>query len=130
MSKFSWLKSLVPAVLLATSALAADAADLKIGTGVEKYEIVGASDSFKVAPNTRLYATTRINGVDNGTVNIVWTKDGKEVSKTELKVPRSPYRTHAYRTFRAGDSGAWKATLVGTDGAELGSSSFTVDVSG
>ena len=95
MSKFSWLKSLVPVVLLATSALAADAADLKIGTGVEKYEIIGASDSFKVAPNTRLYATTRINGVENGTVNIVWTKDGKEVSKTELKVPRSPYRTHA-----------------------------------
>jgi hypothetical protein len=89
-----------------------------------------ASDSFKVAPNTRLYVSTRVTGVDNGAVNIVWSKDGKEISKTELKIPRSPYRTHAYRTFHTGDSGAWKATLVGADGAELGTSSFTVDVSG
>ena len=130
MSTFSWLKSLAPVLLLTTAALAADPAELKIGTGIEKYEITGASDSFKVAPNTRLYASTRINGVENGTVNVVWSKDGKEVSKTELKVPRSPYRTHAYRTFRAGDSGSWSAKLVGPDGAELGTASFTVEVSG
>lgn len=128
MSKTSWLKYLLPALLLTTTAFAAGSADVKVGTGVEKYEITGASDSFTVAPNTRIYAATKLTGVEPGTVNVVWSKDGKEVSKTELKVPRSPYRTHAYRTFRAGDSGAWTAKIVGADGTELGSSSFQVTV--
>ena len=121
------LKLLLPALLLTTTAYAAEAT-VKVGTGVEKYEIVGASDSFTVAPNTRIYAATRLTGVEPGTVNIVWSKDGKEVSKTELKVPRASYRTHAYRTFRAGDTGAWTARVVGTDGTELGSTSFQVQV--
>ena len=121
------LKLLLPALLLTTTAYAAEAT-VKVGTGVEKYEIVGASDSFTVAPNTRIYAATKLTDVEPGTVNIVWSKDGKEVSKTELKVPRASYRTHAYRTFREGDSGAWTAKVVGTDGAELGSSSFQVQV--
>ncbi|HYO71644.1 MAG TPA: DUF2914 domain-containing protein [Archangium sp.] len=121
------LKLLLPSLLLATTAYSAEAT-LKVGTGVEKYEVTGASDSFTVAPNTRIYAATKLTGVEPGTVNVVWSKDGKEVSKTELKVPRASYRTHAYRTFRAGDSGAWTARLVGADGAELASTSFQVTV--
>ena len=128
MSKTSWLKYLLPALLLTTTAFAAGSADVKVGTGVEKYEITGASDSFTVAPNTRIYAATKLNGVEPGTVTVVWSKDGKEVSKTELKVPRASYRTHAYRTFRTGDSGAWTAKIVGADGAELGTTSFQVTV--
>ena len=128
MSKTSWLKYLLPALLLTTTAFAAGTADVKVGTGVEKYEVTGASDSFTVAPNTRIYAATKLSGVEPGTVNVVWSKDGKEVSKTELKVPRATYRTHAYRTFRAGDSGAWTAKIVGADGAELGTASFQVTV--
>lgn len=121
------LKLLLPTLLLTTTAYAAEAT-VKVGTGVEKYEVTGASDSFTVAPNTRIYAATRLTGVEPGTVNVIWSKDGKEVSKTELKVPRASYRTHAYRTFRAGDSGAWTAKVVGTDGTELGSTSFQVQV--
>ncbi|WNG33612.1 DUF2914 domain-containing protein [Archangium violaceum] len=128
MSKRSWLKSVLPALLLTTSAFAAGSADVKVGTGIEKYEVTGASDSFTVAPNTRIYAATKITDVEPGTVTVVWSKDGKEVSKTELKVPRASYRTHAYRTFRAGDTGAWTARLVGADGSELGSASFQVQV--
>ncbi|HYO56261.1 DUF2914 domain-containing protein [Archangium sp.] len=128
MSKTSWLKYLLPALLLTTTAFAAGTADVKVGTGVEKYEITGASDSFTVAPNTRIYAVTKLTGVEPGTVNVVWSKDGKEVSKTELKVPRATYRTHAYRTFRTGDSGAWTARVVGADGTELGTASFQVTV--
>jgi hypothetical protein len=124
------LKYLLPVLLLTTSAFAAGTADVKVGTGVEKYEITGASDSFTVAPNTRIYAATKLTGAEVGTVTVVWSKDGQEVSKTELKVPRSSYRTHAYRTFRAGDSGAWTVKVVGADGAELGSASFKAEVSG
>jgi len=130
MSKTSWLKYLLPALLLTPPALAAGTADLKVGTGVEKYEIVGASDSFTVAPNTRIYAATRLSGVEPGSVTVVWSKDGKEASKTELKVPRASYRTHAYKTFRAGDTGSWTVRVVGADGTELGSTTFTVTVSG
>lgn len=121
------LKLLLPTLLLTTTAYAAEAT-VKVGTGVEKYEVTGTSDNFTVAPNTRIYAATKLTGVEPGTVNVVWSKDGKEVSKTELKVPRASYRTHAYRTFRAGDSGAWTAKVVGTDGTELGSTSFQVQV--
>ncbi|PTL81782.1 DUF2914 domain-containing protein [Vitiosangium sp. GDMCC 1.1324] len=128
MSKRSWLKYVLPALLLTTTAFAAGSAEVKVGTGIEKYEVTGASDSFTVAPNTRIYAATKVNGVEPGTVTVIWSKDGKEVSKTELKVPRSSYRTHAYRTFRTGDSGAWTAKLVGADGSELGSANFQVQV--
>jgi len=121
------LKLLLPTLLLTTTAYAAEAT-VKVGTGVEKYEVTGSSDSFTVAPNTRIYAATKLTGVEPGTVNVIWSKDGKEVSKTELKVPRASYRTHAYRTFRAGDTGAWTARVVGTDGTELGSTSFQVQV--
>lgn len=119
---------LLPVLLLATLAFAAGRADVKVGTAVEKYEVTGVSDSFRVAPGTRLYVGTRVVGVENDLVSIVFVQDGVERSKTELKVPRSPYRTHAYRTFRDGDSGTWAAKILGPDGAELGSARFAVTV--
>src|ERR1700690_3833144 len=80
---------LFPAMLMAQPAAAPTAirphAELKTGTAVEKMEIVGAADT---------------------TVTFVFSK-GDRTSKQELKVPRSPYRTNAYRTFRAGDEGEW-----------------------
>jgi hypothetical protein len=123
------LKFLLPCLLLTTTAFAASA-DIKVGTAIEKYEVTGASDTFKVAPDTRVYAGTKVTGVENDKVTMVWEKDGKEASKTELKVPRSPYRTHGYKTLRAGDSGSWTVKVLGPDGAELGSAKFTVEVSG
>ena len=130
MSK-SWMKrSLLSVLLLTTSALAAGTAEVKVGTGVEKTQLVGATNTFKVAPDTRIYAGTLVTGVENGAVTVVWFKDDKEVSRTELKVPRSPWRTHAYRTFRAGESGSWTAKVLDASGAELGSAPFTVEVSG
>lgn len=124
------LKLLLPALLLTTTAFAAGKADVKVGTSIEKYEVQGASDSFKVAPDTKLYAGTKVSGVENDKVTVVFLKDGAEASKVELKVPRSPYRTHAYKTIRAGDSGNWTVKVLGPDGAEIGSADFKVEVSG
>jgi hypothetical protein len=124
------LKFLVPCLLLATAAFAQGKADVKVGTAIEKYEVTGASDSFKVAPDTRIYAGTKVSGLENQKISVVFLKDGKEASKVELNVPRNPYRTHAYKTMRAGDSGAWTVKVLGPDGAELGSSNFQVEVSG
>jgi hypothetical protein len=103
---------------------------VKVGTSIEKYEVQGASDTFTVPANTRLYAGAKVSGVENDKVTVVFLKDGAEASKVELKVPRSPYRTHAYKTIRTGDSGNWTVKVLGPDGTELGSSQFKVEVSG
>jgi Protein of unknown function (DUF2914) len=124
------LKLLLPALLLTTTAFAAGKADVKVGTSIEKYEVQGSSETFTVAPNTKLYAGTKVTGVENEKVTVVFLKDGAEASKVELQVPRSPYRTHAYKTMRAGDSGNWTVKVLGQDGTELGSTHFKVEVSG
>lgn len=115
----------VPA-LLAAQAPEAPKAEVKTGLGIEKYELTGASTDFKIAPDTKIYAWARVMGVTDGTVTVVFVKDGKVVSKQDLKVPHSPYRTHAYRTFRKGDDGAWTVKVVGADGVALGSEDFKV----
>jgi hypothetical protein len=124
------LKLLLPALLLATTALAEGKADVKVGTSIEKYEVQGASDTFTVPADTKLYTGTKVSGVENEKVTVVFLKDGAEASKVELQVPRSPYRTHAYKTMRAGDSGNWTVKVLGPDGSELGSANFKVEVSG
>lgn len=107
---------------------AAPSAEVKTGLGIEKYELTGAAADFKVAPDTKIYAWAKVTGITDGAVTAVFLKDGKEVAKQELKVPHSPYRTHAYRTFRKGDDGAWTVKVVGADGAALGSTDFKVAI--
>ncbi len=124
------LKLLLPALLLTTPAFAEGKADLKVGTAIEKYEVQGTSDTFTVPADTKLYAGAKVSGVENDKVTMVFLKDGVEASKVELKVPRSPYRTHAYKTIRAGDAGNWTVKVLGPDGTELGSTTFKVEVSG
>ncbi len=116
----------LPALLMAADA---PKAEVKVGTGIEKHELTGESADFKVAAGTKIYAWTKITGAE-GSVTVVFAKDGKESSKQELQVPRSPYRTNAYRTFRKGDTGAWTVKVMGADGAELGSASFKVSLEG
>lgn len=100
-------------------------AEVKVGTGVEKMEIQGEAASFKVAAGTKIYVWTKVTGAADSTVTTVFSM-GDRTSKVELKVPRSPYRTNAYRTFRAGDGGDWTVKVLGADGAELGTAAFTI----
>ena len=120
---------LAPLVAL-TALVAADApsAEVKVGTGVEKMALQGEATSFKVAANTKIYVWTAVTGAADSTITVSFEKDGKQVFKQELKVSRSPYRTWAYRTFRAGDSGKWTAKVLGADGKALGEAAFTVEV--
>lgn len=117
----------IPA-LLAAQAPEVPKAEVATGLGIAKYELTETSADFKVAPDTKIYAWTKITGITDGTVTIVFVKDGKAISKRELKVPHSPYRTNAYRTFRKGDDGAWTAKVVAADGAQLGSTGFKVTI--
>ena len=124
----------LPAMLMAQPAPTAAGAtairphaELKTGTAVEKLEIVGETADFKVAAGTRIYVWAKIMGAADSTVTVVFTK-GDKTSKQELKVPRSPYRTNAYRTFRKGDEGEWTVKVMGAEDAELGSATFKVDL--
>lgn len=102
-------------------------AELKTGTGVEKMEVQGEAAEFKVAAGSRIYTWAKVMGAADTSVTFVFSK-GDKTSKQELKVPRSPYRTFAYRTFRKGDEGEWTVKLMGEQGAELGSATFKVEV--
>lgn len=116
-----------PAPKAAPAAETKASAEVKVGTGVEKMELQGEATSFKVAAGTKVWAWTRVTGAADSTVTVVFA-NGDRTSKQELKVPRSPYRTHAYRTFRAGDAGSWTVKVLGADGAELGKAEFTVEI--
>ncbi|MBK9796164.1 MAG: DUF2914 domain-containing protein [Holophagaceae bacterium] len=118
---------LAPTLLLAQAPATPPQAELKIGTAVEKLEIVGEAAAFKVAPGTRIFVWAKVTGAADTTVSCVFSK-GDKTSKLALKVPRSPYRTHAYRTFREGDEGEWTVKLLGDQGAELGSITFKVEI--
>jgi hypothetical protein len=116
-----------PAPKTETKAEVKAAADVKVGTGVEKMELQGEAASFKVAAGTKIYAWTKVTGAADSSISVVFSK-GDRTSKQELKVPRSPYRTNAYRTFRKGDEGSWTVKVLSADGAELGTASFTVEM--
>lgn len=102
-------------------------AEVKVGTGIEKMELQGESKAFTVAAGSKVHVWTKVTGAADTTIAVVFTK-GEKMSRQELKVPRSPYRTNAYRTFRKGDEGAWTAKVVGADEAELGAVAFTVEI--
>jgi hypothetical protein len=116
---------------LACVALAAQApkpsAEIKVGTAVEKMELQGEATTFKVAAGTKLFAWVKVAGAADSAITVAFSK-GDRITKQELKVPRSPYRTNAYRTFRKGDEGAWTVKVLGADGAELGAAAFTVEM--
>lgn len=107
---------------------AAPAAELKVGLGVEKMKITGEAADFRIAAGTKVFAWTRVSGCADSKITIAFSKGDQVVSRQELDVPHSPYRTHAYRTFRAGDEGEWTAKVLTADGAEIGSVSFKVEV--
>lgn len=118
---------LIPSLLVAQGTPIRPHAELKTGTAVEKMEIVGESSDFKVASGTRIFVWANVMGAADTAVTFVFSK-GDKTSKQELKVPRSPYRTHAYRTFRKGDDGEWTVKLIGDQEAVLGSATFKVEV--
>ena len=131
---------LLPAILLAATLAPAQApapappaapkaaAELKLGLGIEKGEVTGAAESFKVAPGTRIYAWTRVSGAKDQDITIAFARDGKTAFQQKLPVKSSPYRCDAVRTFRTGDAGTWTAQVLAADGTELGSASFTVEI--
>jgi hypothetical protein len=73
-------------------------AEIKIGTGLENREVVGAADTF-AAGTPQLVGWTRITGATKPTQIIhVWKLNGKEISSVPLSATSSPFRTNSRKT--------------------------------
>ncbi len=118
-----------PAPKAAPAPAKAAASELKVGTAVEKMELAGGAEEFKVAADTKIWAWAKAAGLPaDAKVTLTFAKGDKEAFRKELQAAGSPWRTNAYRTFRAGDGGDWTAKLLGPDGAELASAKFKVEI--
>jgi hypothetical protein len=111
------------------STTAAPSMEVKAGLGIENLDLTGASDSFKIAPDTKIYAWTRVKGVAPGSaVSIAFKKGDKEVYRKEVTVPSVPFRLNTFRTFRAGDAGDWTIAVTGSDAKELAATTIKVEI--
>lgn len=117
------------AALLAPGLAAQEtSAEVKVGRGIEAMEVKEPSDSFTLPANTRIFVWTKVTGCAESRITIQFLQGDQLIAKQELPVPRSPFRTYAYRTFRAVDGGAWTAKVVGQDGKVLGAAAFKVEI--
>ena len=99
--------------------------EVKVGTGIETHNVVGAAETFP-AETQRVYGWTRVTGATDVTgITHVWSLGGKEMSRVDLKVKGSPFRTWSYKTV-AGMPGNWLLEVKDDQGVVLGSASFTV----
>ena len=111
-----------PAAKPAEAKPASDAsAEIKAGTGVEKFEITGESATFPAG--TTVWVWTRIKNAE-GNVKHVWKRDGKEAWTATLAVGGKNWATQSRRTIPK--AGEWAVEVQTEAGASLGSVKFTV----
>jgi hypothetical protein len=96
-------------------------AEIKAGTGVEKFEITGESATFPAG--TTVWVWTRVKGGE-GNIKHVWKKDGKEVWTATLAIGGKDWRTQSRRTIPK--AGEWEVEAQTDSGASLGSVKFSI----
>ena len=96
-------------------------AEVKVGTGVEKHEIVGESASFPAG--TTVWVWSRVLNGD-GNIKHVWKLDGKEVWTATLPVGSKRWSTQSRRAIPK--AGSWQVDVQTDAGAQLGTVSFTI----
>jgi hypothetical protein len=96
-------------------------AEVKVGTGVEKHEIVGEAATFPTG--TTIWVWSRVvNG--EGNIKHVWKRDGKDMWTATLKVGSKRWSTQSRRAIPT--AGSWTVDVQTEAGASLGTVSFTV----
>jgi hypothetical protein len=96
-------------------------AEVKVGTGVEKHEVVGEAASFPAG--TTVWVWSRVTNAE-GNIKHVWKRDGKEVWTATLPVGSKLWSTQSRRAIPA--AGAWQVDVQTEAGAALGTVSFTI----
>ena len=96
-------------------------AEVKVGTGVEKHEIVGEAATFPAGTTVWVWSLV-VNG--EGNVKHVWKRDGKEVWTATLPVGSKHWSTQSRRVIPG--AGSWAVDVQNEAGATLGTVSFTI----
>jgi len=97
-------------------------AEIKAGTGVDKFEVTGEAASFP--SGATVFVWSRITNGD-GNIKHVWKRDGQEVWTATLPVGSKRWATQSRRTI--GKAGSWEVEVQTEAGAKLGSVSFKVE---
>ena len=96
-------------------------AEVKVGTGVEKHEIVGEAATFPTGTTIWVWSMV-LNG--EGNIKHVWKRDGKDVWTATLKVGSKRWSTQSRRAIPT--AGSWTVDVQTEAGASLGTVAFTV----
>jgi Protein of unknown function (DUF2914) len=97
---------------------------LTLGYKVTDRQIAAEPADHAYRPAESVFAWTQISGLRTGFVEHVWYRNGQEVARHYLPVSNGrSWRTWSRHTVQAGD---YKLLVLGPDGAELASSTFSV----
>lgn len=97
-------------------------ADVKVGTNVEKHEIVGETTSF--SKDAVVFAWSRVTNGEPS-VKHVWKLNGKEVWSMSLAINSKRWSTFTRHTVRT--AGNWEVEVTTEAGASIGKVAFTVN---
>jgi hypothetical protein len=97
-------------------------AEIKAGTGVDKFEITGEGTTFPAG--TTVFVWSRVTNAENG-IKHVWKRDGQAVWTATLPTGSKKWSTQSRRTIPK--AGSWEVEVQTADGASLGSVAFTVN---
>lgn len=100
---------------------------LIVGTGVEKSEPVGITESFP-ASTEKIYCFMEATQIQKDTeISFVWVYGGKEMLKTTLPLKAgAKWRTYANKNLR-GLKGEWKVEIKDSNGKVLKDVKFKVE---
>ncbi len=104
--------------------------NIKFATSVDRQNRnpVDPTDSFKIADD-KVYCWTvfSYSGAEDTAANIVWIRDGKEISTIQLRVGHSSHwRTWSYIRLTDKSVGEWEAQIQDLSGNVLGAGKFAV----
>src|SRR5512138_1467013 len=89
-------------------------AEVKVGTGVEKHEVVGETTSF--AKDSVVWAWSRVSNGEPS-VKHVWKLNGKEVWSMSLAINSKRWSTFTRHTVRT--AGNWEVEVTTEAGASI-----------
>lgn len=100
----------------------AASAEVKAGTGYQKFAVAGEAASFPAG--TLVYAVSTVSGAAGTTVRHIWKKDGAELWTASLNIGAARWTTSSRRLLQK--PGEYEVSVVGADGSELGKVAFSV----